>query len=90
MNIVVNIPDAMGGRKTLFYDKTENQYYLVFTSASPLVNKTSVYRSNGKGKIVGRNEVYALIPSNHDKLVDMLNKGVVTTADFLFYSGTLS
>lgn len=86
MEVKVWETDTSAGNQTIVYDPVSKNYFLVTSiSVKGVMNKTFVVVCNENGAVKDWNEVFTIVPSNHDKVVKMLQSKTLTANDFNLY-----
>ena len=82
MIIVVKETKRIAGKQSLVREGTD--FFLVSSVSNPVVDKTFIVKCDENYKVKDWNEVYTVIPSNHERILDALETGVLTVKEFNF------
>ena len=84
MKVLINETGLISGRQTIVYDPATDKHFSVNSVSHKIANKTFILSCNKNGKVTDWNEVFCVVPSNHDVIIEMLITGALTTANFNF------
>ena len=82
MKILVNDTHKIIGKQTIVFDGTTQQHFLVSSVNNSIVNKTFILKCDSRGNVKDWNEVYTVVPEQHDFIVDALQSFYLTTKNF--------
>jgi len=86
MIVEVKETKRIAGQQSIVKDGA--YYYSVNSVKNPAVDKTFIVKCDKYGKITDWNEVYTITPSNHEKTIEALEMGALSSADFNFVERT--